>query len=162
VFTIAKKLFQYFLQSTASTSFASSGVQTPGILAQLLSPKKNGLGSPIRKPGTISPSRKTGTISPTRKSGTTDGPKNQNGSPKRRSNKSDPSDDTGKPDSKLGPIRKTRNLPKLEKRKNGSDEFGNPPPLPPTSSVIGPKKSGGANVMNDLDTVAESPTESLE
>jgi hypothetical protein len=138
---------------TASTSFASSGIQTPGILAQLLSPKKNGLGSPIRKPGTISP---------TRKPGTTEVPKNQNGSPKRRSNKSDSSDDTGKPDSKLGPIRKTRNLPKLEKRKNGSDEFGNPPPLPPTSSVIGPKKSGGANVMNDLDTVAESPTESLE
>ena len=69
----------------------------------------------------------------------------------------------GKVDPKLGPVRKTagvRNLPKIE-RKNalgalgGEGEFAAHPPLPPTS--LGLKKA-----MNELDPVAESPTESLE
>ena len=93
-----------------------------------------------------------GSVSPTRK------PKTVNGSPKRKAIKSD---SDPKSDSKqLAPIRKNgRNLPKLD-RKNGSDEFGNLAPLPPMPT---PKKpTGSTSIMNELDTVAESPTESLE
>ena len=94
------------------------------------------------------------------------------GSPKRRANKSEPGENgsmNGKVDPKLGPVRKTagvRNLPKIERKKglgslgSGGDEFTSHPPLPPTS--LGPKKLTGSNIMNELDPVAESPTESFE
>jgi hypothetical protein len=81
-------------------------------------------------------------------------PKNLNGSPKRKSNKSD----AEKPETRLAPIRKSGGV---RNRKNGVDEFGNPPPLPPMPSS-GSKKPPGSAALNELDPVAESPTESLE
>ena len=92
--------------------------------------------------------------SPTRK------PKTMNGSPKRKPFRPDSDSAASKPETKqLGPIRKTGR--KME-RKNGVDEFGNPPPLPPMTSSVQKKSAGSGSVLNELDPVAESPTESLE
>ena len=98
-----------------------------------------------------------GSVSPTRK------PKAVNGSPKRKAIKSDADAAAAKSDPKqLAPIRKNgRNLSKLD-RKNGVDEFGNPAPLPPMPMPTPKKPTGSTSIMNELDTVAESPTESLE
>ncbi len=108
-----------------------------------------------------------GSVSPSRRS------RNQGGSPKRRGNKNEAetaSPNNGKStDPKLGPIRKTagvRNLPKIERKNgigsSGLDDLVGPPPLMPTSSLVPRKSTGGGNVMNDLDPVEESPTESQE